>query len=421
MRKIAFIFPGQGSQYVGMGQGLYKAYEVAKRTFEEADEALGYHLSDMCFHGPADELQKTEFTQPAILTHSIAAYRVFEQEFGLRPHFLAGHSLGEITALVCAGAIPFADAVGIVQKRGLFMQQAVPVGVGTMSAISDLDPLTVEEVCHELDTPEERVTVSNYNTPRQTVIAGHVTAIERAEQRLRSMGGSVVRLKVSAPFHCPLMKEAAFQLEHELLDHQYADLSTPVIANVNALPYLGAKNIVEKLTVQMTRPIQWNQTMHFLKNQGVNVVIELGPGVVLRNMMRKTFADVHSFSFDKDEDIANMNELFDSGVLAYPCLISRSLAIAVCTRNSTWDVDAYQSGVVEPYRRIQTMLQEIEQNGLEPTLEQKRAALDMLLSVFRTKGTPIEEQKERFRQLFEETNSRHLFPDFDITSELVIR
>ncbi|SDD50773.1 [acyl-carrier-protein] S-malonyltransferase [Paenibacillus sp. CF095] len=416
MRKIALVFPGQGSQYSGMGKFLYENYPIAKKTFEEANIALGYDLTSLCFEGPDTELQKTEFTQPAILTCSIAAYRVYMQEFNISPHFMAGHSLGEITALTASGAIPFSAAVQIVSKRGHFMQEAAAVGIGTMSAVSRINPFDVERICNEVSTEKQFVTISNYNTPDQTVIAGHVGGVEAAERKLVELGADIIRLKVSAPFHCSLMNTAAFNLEQELMKMEYSDPEIPVIANHNALPYIGGSRIVQALTTQMTEPIKWNDTMQFLKNQGINIVVEVGPGTVLRNMMKRTLSDIQSFSFDKEEDWRELKNLLSSGQLVHPCFISRCLAIAVCTRNRNWNQDEYQRGVIEPYRRIQTMLAEIEQIEQTPTLEQKQAALDMLRLVFETKMTSIEEQQERFEQLFEETNSRDQFPDFQVNT-----
>jgi len=389
-----------------MGKAFYEQYAIAKETFEEADEALGFGLTSLCFEGPEEQLRRTEFTQPAILAHSVAAYRAYMQEVGIKPHFMAGHSLGEITALTCSGAIPFADAIRIVNKRGQFMQEAVTIGTGAMSAISNVSAIEVERVCRETSTEQELVAVSNYNSPSQTVIAGHVAAVEAAEQKLKGLGAQPIRLKVSAPFHCPLMNTAAFQLEQELLQRAFSDPKTSVIANYNALPYAGANRIVQALTLQMTEPIQWHATMQFLKNQGVNVLVELGPGAVLRNLMKKTFPSIYSYSYDKEEDRAGLNELLSSDKLEYPCFVSRCLAIAVCTRNHNWNEEEYQTGVIAPYRRIQSMLAEVEQNGQKPTLEQKHDALRMLQSVFAAKKAPLDEQEERFAQLFEETNTR---------------
>ncbi|WCT58027.1 ACP S-malonyltransferase [Paenibacillus kyungheensis] len=411
MRKLALVFPGQGSQYIGMGKTLYEQYPIAKETFQEANKALGFDLTSLCFEGSPEQLQQTEFTQPAILTHSVAAYRVFMHEVGIRPHFIAGHSLGEFSALTCSGAISFADAVKIVNKRGQFMQESASLGTGGMSAISRVSAIDVERVCREISTEQELVTVSNYNSSTQTVIAGHIGAIEKAERKLTEIGADFIRLKVSAPFHCPLMKQASFQLEQELLQTPYSEIHVPVVANYNALPYPGVNRIVQALTMQMVEPIQWNATMQFLKNQDVNIVVELGPGTVLRNLMKKSFSSIHSFSYDREVDQTDLKELLSSDQLEYPCLVSRCLAIAVCTRNSNWDQEEYEEGVIKPYRQIQTMLAEIEAAAVEPTLEQKRAALNMLKLVFATKRTPLEEQQMRFSQLFEETNTGDMFAD----------
>lgn len=413
MRKVVYLFPGQGSQYIGMGKSLFEQHSVARETFLEADEVLGYSLTKLCFESEAGELQKTEYTQPAILTHSVAAYRVFQQEHGLTPSFMAGHSLGEITALVCAGSISFSDAVQIVSKRGRFMQEASNLGTGGMSAINDVSSEIVAQVCKQVSGEDEQVYISNYNTPTQTVISGHLGALERAERLLKDAGANVIRLRVSAPFHCPLMKEARYRLEDELQRYRFAEMKVPVISNTDALPYSGSKDILHHLTQQMTQPIQWSSTLKFLGNQGANIFIEFGPGSVLRNMVRKTIVDVFSFSYDKEEDHLPLFELLDSQKLHYPCFISRCLAIAVCTPNFNDDAKAYEEGVVQPYRRIQGMLHEIEEKNETPTMEQKRAALKMLESVFETKKTPQAERTERFRQLMRETDSRELFKGYE--------
>ncbi|MCZ8518259.1 ACP S-malonyltransferase [Paenibacillus mucilaginosus] len=399
---MAFLFPGQGSQYVGMGRGLFDQFPIAKQTFEEANEVLGFDLASLCFEGPAEEIQKTAYTQPAILTHSVAAYRVFMQEVGARPHYMAGHSLGEITALTCAGAIALSDAVSLVHKRGTFMQKAVVQGSGAMSVISNVDPLKVKAVCEEIAPEAQDVTVSNYNTPNQTVISGTIRAVENAESKLRQLGASAFRLNVSAPFHCPLMNEAAQELEAELRSLSFLELKFPVISNLNGLPYSGSEDIVHHLTAQMVSPVQWSDTMSFLIGRGVDTAVEFGPSHVLRNMMRHTFPEVHSYSYDKEEDARSIEALFR--VVPRPCFVSRCLAIAVCTKNHNRNEEKYEEGVIIPYRRVQTMLQEINERGESPTLEQKRYALDMLRSVFLTKQTPEGEQQERFRQLHQETN-----------------
>ncbi|MEW9697559.1 ACP S-malonyltransferase [Paenibacillus sp. SI8] len=412
LKKTAFLFPGQGSQYVGMGKKLFDQFPIAKQTFEEANEELGFNLTSLCFEGTVEELQKTAYTQPAILTHSVAAYRVFMQEVGVHPHYMAGHSLGEITALTCSGSIAFSDAVKLVHKRGTFMQNAVAQGVGAMSAISDVDAQIVKEVCKEIAPDSHEVVISNYNSPNQTIISGTVKAVENAEHKLQQQGANVFRLNVSAPFHCSFMKEAAQELEAELSQLSFFGMKFPIVSNIDAVPYSGSEEIVHHLTAQMVLPVQWSNTMSYLIKQGVDTFIELGPSHVLRNMMRKTFPEATSFAYDMEEDAKAVRELFQS--VTYPCFVSRCLTIAVCTKNNNWNQEKYQEGVITPYRRVQTMLQEIKERGETPTLDQKRYALEMLRSVFITKRTPASEQQARFRQLYVETNDIEMLSEAGI-------
>ncbi len=302
------MFPGQGSQYPGMGKKLFDRYDTAKEVYKEADRVLEFELSSLCFEGSNEQLQQTALTQPAILTQSVAAYRVFLQQFDIRPHFMAGHSLGEITALTCSGSISFADAVRLVNKRGIFMQEAMSTLSGGMSAISGVSFQVVDQVCTEVSSGTDIVSISNNNMPNQTVISGTLSVLELAESRLQLLGASIYRLKVSAPFHSVFMKDAARKLEQELRQIRLAELEIPVISNVRAMPYSGKSEIVELLTTQMTSPVQWNATMDFLVRQGVNFTLELGPQRILRNMMRKTYAGLDSHSFDND--IAALKELF---------------------------------------------------------------------------------------------------------------
>ncbi|MCX7922790.1 MAG: ACP S-malonyltransferase [Clostridia bacterium] len=424
MKKLALIFPGQGSQYVGMGKALCDKYEVARQTFEEANEAVGFDLQKLCFEGSIEELTKTENTQPAILTASVAAFRVYMQETGVAPVYSAGHSLGEFSALTCAGAIAFADAVKIVKQRGKFMQEAVPIGLGGMSAIAGIDKSVIEAACLEASSIDEIVVVSNYNSPEQIVISGHQGAVNKAGEILKGKGARVIPLKVSAPFHSPLMQPAADKLEQEMKKYTYNQFKWPVISNVTALPYAEPEKIITNLTEQMVKGVQWQASMEYMANNGVGAAIELGPQVVLKNLMKKNAPSIVTYSYDKAEDVKAIEQAFekkaessDTTKLDTLAVITRSMAIAVCTRNRNWDNDEYQSGVVEPYRKIQQMADELEREGKEPTMEQMKEALAMLKSVFTTKKTPVEEQIERFNQLFGETGTRELFADFKMPTE----
>jgi [acyl-carrier-protein] S-malonyltransferase len=284
--SIAFLFPGQGSQAVGMGKELAGKYAVARQTFEEADETLGYKLSELCFEGPEEKLKLTENTQPAILTASVAAWRVL-QEKGLQPNFVAGHSLGEYSAHVAAGTLTLADAVRTVRNRGKYMQEAVPVGVGAMAAILGMPIEKVSEIAAAA-AKGEVCQAANINSPEQIVISGHATAVERAIA-LATEGGAkkAVRLPVSAPFHSALMQPAQDRLTLDLAALSFQNPSCPVICNVDAALVTSGEAAREALIRQVTGTVRWEPSVRLLINQGVSLFIEVGPGKVLWGLMRQ--------------------------------------------------------------------------------------------------------------------------------------
>jgi [acyl-carrier-protein] S-malonyltransferase len=282
----AFIFPGQGSQKVGMGRALADGFPVCRETFDEADAALGEPLSRLCFEGPEDRLMLTENTQPAILTVSVAAYRVLSSN-GLEPAFVAGHSLGEYSAHVAAGTFSFADAVRMVRRRGRYMQEAVPVGTGAMAAILGLDAEDVTRACEEA-AEGEVVAPANLNGPGQVVIAGTATAVRRAGERAKARGAKrVIPLPVSAPFHCALMKPAEDRLAPELRGLKVSPPRVPVVANVDAEPKRDAGAAIEALVRQVSSPVRWDSVVRRLASEGVSAYVEVGPGTVLSGLVRK--------------------------------------------------------------------------------------------------------------------------------------
>jgi len=305
---IAFVFPGQGSQYVGMGKELCDEFVIAKNTFEEANDALGFDLSALCFEGEQSELSLTANAQPALLTTSIACLRVLQSETSLNPDFVAGHSLGEYTALVANGAFRLSDAVKVVRKRGEFMQEAVPVGVGAMAAVLGLDKETVEEICNQVSKNGLIASPANLNAPGQTVISGNREAIEQASILAKAQGAKrVVPLDVSAPFHCALMQPAANRLSGVLNEVNIAQMNSPVVANCTASITNDSSKVRELLISQVTSPVRWYESVEVLKNQGCNNFIEIGPKNVLAGLIKRTLSDVSVSNFEKISQLESIN------------------------------------------------------------------------------------------------------------------
>ena len=286
MKGLAFIFPGQGSQSIGMGKVFCDNFSAAKQVFQEADDTLRFGLSTLCFQGPEDALKLTENTQPAILTTSVAALRVLQSEMGIEAELAGGHSLGEYSALVAAGALAFADAVKIVRLRGKFMQEAVPVGEGAMAAVLGLERKEVETLCEEAASGEV-LSPANFNCPGQIAIAGHSKAVQRAIEKIKEMGKKAVLLPVSAPFHSPLMKPAGERLGKELEPISVHDLKTPVMTNVEAQINTSKERVKGLLVAQVSSPVRWEESMRGMIDQGIERMIEIGPGKVLCGLMKR--------------------------------------------------------------------------------------------------------------------------------------
>ncbi len=309
LRAKALVFPGQGSQHPGMGKKLAQEFGVARQTFEEASDALSMNLEKLCFEGTEAELALTANTQPAVLLVSIAAQRVLQNEFGVEPGFLAGHSLGEYTALVAAGAMSFRDALLAVRKRGTFMQEAVPEGKGAMAAVFGMEAEALEEIC--IEAAEGDVLLpANFNAPGQIVISGHASAVDRALPLIKEKGGKAKKLKVSAPFHSELMEPAAERMAEVLAQISYSELASPVISNVEASPYPSRDAIPDILTRQITSPVRWSESVNYMFEQGCTLFLEIGPGKVLAGLIKRIAPAVKILNLAEPQDLEEIEREF---------------------------------------------------------------------------------------------------------------
>ncbi|MCD1260590.1 ACP S-malonyltransferase [Paenibacillus athensensis] len=459
MENLVVVFPGQGSQYVGMGKELNDGFSTARRVFEEAEEALGYDLRELMFAGDLEQLTRTEYAQPALLAVSVAAFRVYMEQVGVTPAYGAGHSLGEFSALCCAGAIAFADAVRIVSLRGRFMQEAAAEGTGAMCAVLGASGESVAAACQAASGGGQIVVISNYNSPGQIVISGHREVVDAAARTLAAQGARTVALTVSAPFHSPLMAPAAGKLEQELRRLTYGKLQWPVVSNVTARPYADSAEVVGLLTQQLTSPVRWDASMHFVQQAGARVAVELGPQQVLTNLMRANARDIVCYPLEKPGQLAAIIKALGGTAAAAGDLpvfaetlvtgsdrqvakeelavrevkavagaagqgeptdaearlnhvVTRCLAAAVCTRNRNEDEAEYRAGVIEPYRRIQAIQEQLDESGHAPDEAQMREALELLKRIMDTKRVALKEQRERFKEILEKTGTYSMFSSF---------
>lgn len=418
MEKIAFLFTGQGSQYIGMGKSLYDEFNIAKQTYEEASDVLGFDLKKVCFEGSISDLSKTENTQVALLTNSVSAFRVFTKEIGIRPQFLAGHSLGEYSALVCAGVLNFSDGLQIVRKRGLLSQEIINSDIGAMTIVDGLPIEVVQEECENYSTDSKFVKINCYNAPTQVTIAGHKELVEKIEERLLELDGQITPLLMSAPFHTPLMENAALQLKNELVKYTFKQSRYPIVSNGSVLPYSSPERISDQLVKQMTKQVRWKNTMEFLDRYGVTLAIEMGPQKILTNLVQlNNLDDMQSFCYGQREErnILTKHLLTQEDLMKHvPNVLTKCLAAAVSTPNSNYDEKEYCEGVEKPYNEILKMYDEIGDN--EADFNQKKKALELLKVIFNTKKVTQEEQDEWFNDIVEETGNTYEL--LDVIKEL---
>lgn len=406
MKKTALVFSGQGSQYSGMGKMVYDNYKEARQIYEEAADILGFNISKLCFEGSRDDLISTKNTQIAILTTSIAMYKAYEYEIGLEPYCMAGHSLGEYSALVASGKLKFQDALKIVETRGKLMQDAVNDKGGCMSCIIGLDSHIVQNVCNKYCNRDSVVMISNYNSPKQSVISGNEEAVSSVCRELEEMGAKIIELEVRAPFHSILMKEAADKMAVYLGDFKFQDTKMPVISNVKAEPYNDTMEIYKLLPEQIVKPVRWNESMIFMEYMGVDTLIEIGPKSVLKKLTKHNCPYVDAYSYDIDEDV---REIRKKAVSCYGAkkdevdwniFIEKCIASAISTKNRNWDEKEYDEGVVKPYRMIKEDYYLMKDNNEKATMEEAKKAYHMLSSVLATKKVSDDERNYIMNELF---------------------
>jgi len=413
MKKMALLFPGQGSQYIGMAKKLSSDFEIVNRIFDEANNILNFDLKKLCFEGSIEELTNTYNAQPAILTASVAAYKVYMQEVGIKPDYLAGHSLGEFSALVCGEVLNFSDALRLVRYRGKLMSEAGEYQKGVMAAIGDMDAELVEEICREISSDKNIVGVACYNAPDQLVISGHQDALNAAISKIHLMGGRATHLKVSMAFHSPLLISQANKFEEELCNLSFKQNIYPIISNVTGEPYKDKDDMLKNLKLQMYKPVQWINSMKYLERNNVVLAVEVGPGTTLKKLAAKNIKHISAFSYDKLQDVKDMAKLIlpKNNDVEYS-VVQKCISAAITAPNNNFNGEDYDEGVIEPFKKIQELQLGLEQAALSPNVEQMEAALRMLKSVFITKNITLEEQKERFMQILDETNTKNLFGEW---------
>ena len=400
--KLAFLFPGQGSQYVGMARALWAEHPAAELTLREANDVLGWDLRKLMLQGEEEDLTRTDHAQPALLAASVAAYRVVREEWGLVPFIGAGHSLGEVSALCCSGMLSFPDALGLVVKRGELMREACSREPGTMLAVNGLAPEVIREELRMLEAHDGGTAeFACLNAPREVVLSGEAEALEALSVRLAMLGGRAVMLPVNGAFHSRHMRSAEEGFVEALRRIEVRPGEWPVVANHTAMPYKAGEPdaLIVHLSRQLTSPVRWAETMAYLRQQGATAVVELGPKAVLKGLLRKNVPELKSYAIDLPQDYEHVRSWRVSRRCDRQRFLNACLTAAVSTRNHNVNAEQYRAGVVEPYRLLEQMERDSAPSSPEAEDEELDRALELIRMIFAAKGVPQAEQSDRLGEL----------------------
>lgn len=392
---------------------MYNHNRVAKEVFDEANDLLQYDLKKQCFEGDINELSKMENVQPAILTTSVAAFRVFIQDADVKPQVLLGHSLGEITALVCAGVIDFSDALRLVRVRGQLMGDS-SIEKGIMMAIMGVELEELNKICKSLSQEHCVVEVSNINSVDQIILSGHEEAMEKAIHKIEELGGRSIRINTGNPFHCSLMSRVKEEFKQELLKYQYHDFSYPVISNLDAKQYEGKEEVVERLSQQIVKPVRWKDSMDYLMEQEISTMIELSPQSVLRNLILTNESGMVGYSYDDKYDYEEIKRVKYSltndlavGEEKKRDFIQRCITGIVCTKNEN-----NSDTILQIYQRVKGLLLKIEKDNVEPSYEEMKLVFESLIEVMRIKHVTKQEYQDRISAILYETGFFQSFSEY---------
>ncbi|MBY9077389.1 ACP S-malonyltransferase [Paenibacillus sp. HN-1] len=406
--NFMFMFPGVGSQYFGMGRELYKSYPIVRETFEEASDELKIDFHNLCFEENNGELNLLEYTKPALVCLCVAIYRVFLQQTGIEPKFGMGYSLGEYTALCCAGVLRYADTLQIVHQRALIVNEVAANVHGTMAWVVNIERNMAKNICNRINQEGYEIYISSYDSQEKLSVSGTNEGIQQFARIVEDAGGMVIPIKMSGPFHSPLMKEAAVRLREVLNQFKFQSSRFDVIANRDASVYgITREGIIENLVMQLVEPIMWDRGVNYAAAHGIKFAIELGPKNVLKFLLRDNTRGIRAYSVEKAEDIQRLLDDITLPLMEYGDILKKSLGVVVSTKNQCNDKERYESHVAGPYNQLIGLYKESNETG-KCTGAAVKEAVDLLQVILQTKGSSKELIDARIRKLL---NGRVLLED----------